>query len=232
MLFSRGGHGFPTLETPSNGSPPRAVPLPSPARPTPSLATTITIPPQEPARPVPSLAQIPLRRAAPPKIVNTSINEVVVRIVAEKTGYPSDMLAINQALEGDLGIDSIKRVEIFSALAEAGVGQINPDQAGAILTLADLVTALENGRPVSPAKVPPSSARPNIVLQVIAEKTGYPDDMLTPEMDLEVDLGIDSIKRVEIFAALTEKVPRGSSLSAETTGGFRTIGAICAALLD
>ena len=46
-----------------------------------------------------------------------------------------------------------------------------------------------------------------ILLEVIAEKTGYPVEMLEPGMALEADLGIDSIKRVEIFAAMADRVP-------------------------
>ena len=34
--------------------------------------------------------------------------------VADKTGYPADMLGMEMHLEADLGIDSIKRVEILS----------------------------------------------------------------------------------------------------------------------
>ena len=45
------------------------------------------------------------------------------------------------------------------------------------------------------------------VLAVIAEKTGYPVEVLAPDMDLEADLGIDSIKRVEILAAVSQQVP-------------------------
>ena len=45
------------------------------------------------------------------------------------------------------------------------------------------------------------------LLAVVAEKTGYPADMLRPEMALEADLGIDSVKRVEILAALEERLP-------------------------
>ena len=33
-------------------------------------------------------------------------------------------------------------------------------------------------------------------MQIIAEKTGYPVEMLEPAMDMESDLGIDSIKKV------------------------------------
>ena len=42
------------------------------------------------------------------------------------------------------------------------------------------------------------------MLAIVSEKTGYPVEMLELEMDMEADLGIDSIKRVEILAAVPE----------------------------
>ena len=45
------------------------------------------------------------------------------------------------------------------------------------------------------------------LLEVVSDKTGYPAEMLELEMDLEADLGIDSIKRVEILGALQEQMP-------------------------
>ncbi|WP_203918839.1 type I polyketide synthase, partial [Rugosimonospora africana] len=44
-----------------------------------------------------------------------------------------------------------------------------------------------------------------LLLSVVADKTGYPVDMLDGGMDLETDLGIDSIKKVEIFAAVRQR---------------------------
>ena len=44
-----------------------------------------------------------------------------------------------------------------------------------------------------------------LLLSVVADKTGYPVDMLNGGMDLETDLGIDSIKKVEIFAAARQR---------------------------
>ena len=41
---------------------------------------------------------------------------------------------------------------------------------------------------------------------VVAERTGYPLDMLDPDLDLEADLSIDSIKRVEIIGELTDTI--------------------------
>ena len=52
-----------------------------------------------------------------------------------------------------------------------------------------------------------AQASADTVLAIIAEKTGYPVEALAAEMDLEADLGIDSIKRVEILAAVNERVP-------------------------
>ncbi|MFE4871976.1 SDR family NAD(P)-dependent oxidoreductase [Streptomyces sp. NPDC056682] len=40
------------------------------------------------------------------------------------------------------------------------------------------------------------------VLTVISERTGYPADMIEPDLDLEADLSIDSIKRTEIVGEL------------------------------
>jgi acyl transferase domain-containing protein/NAD(P)H-dependent flavin oxidoreductase YrpB (nitropropane dioxygenase family) len=43
--------------------------------------------------------------------------------------------------------------------------------------------------------------------ELVSERTGYPPAMLDPTLDLEADLGIDSIKRVEILGALRRKHP-------------------------
>jgi acyl transferase domain-containing protein/NAD(P)H-dependent flavin oxidoreductase YrpB (nitropropane dioxygenase family)/NAD(P)-dependent dehydrogenase (short-subunit alcohol dehydrogenase family) len=45
-----------------------------------------------------------------------------------------------------------------------------------------------------------------IVLDVICERTGYPEEMLDEDLDLEGDLGIDSIKRTEIFGRVRERL--------------------------
>lgn len=45
------------------------------------------------------------------------------------------------------------------------------------------------------------------LLEVFSDKTGYSIDMLEMNMDLEADLEIDLIKRVEIFAAMQEEFP-------------------------
>ncbi len=44
----------------------------------------------------------------------------------------------------------------------------------------------------------------HLLLEVISEKTGYPVEMLDPDLDMEAELGIDSIKRVEILGTLQQ----------------------------
>jgi malonyl CoA-acyl carrier protein transacylase len=44
------------------------------------------------------------------------------------------------------------------------------------------------------------------VMAIVSQRTGYPSDMLEPDLDLEADLSIDSIKRTEILGELAERV--------------------------
>ena len=44
------------------------------------------------------------------------MTDMLLTIVEDKTGYPRDMVGLDQKLEADLGIDSIKRIEIVGAL--------------------------------------------------------------------------------------------------------------------
>lgn len=45
------------------------------------------------------------------------------------------------------------------------------------------------------------------MLGLISERTGYPVEMLDPEQDLEADLSVDSIKRIEILDDLKTRLP-------------------------
>ncbi len=42
------------------------------------------------------------------------------------------------------------------------------------------------------------------ILALVVEKTGYPQDMLDLDLDLEADLGVDTVKQAEMFAAIRE----------------------------
>jgi len=64
------------------------------------------------------------------------------------------------------------------------------------------------------------------LLVVVAEKTGYPLEILDLNMDMEADLGIDSIKRVEILAAFRESTPNMPELKGKEMAGLRTLAEV------
>jgi len=51
------------------------------------------------------------------------------------------------------------------------------------------------------------------LIALISERTGYPADLIEPDLDLEADLSIDSIKRTDIARVMASK----AGISAETT---------------
>ncbi len=64
------------------------------------------------------------------------------------------------------------------------------------------------------------------LLNIVSDKTGYPSEMLELEMDIEADLGIDSIKRVEILGAMRDEFPALPDLPAEDLAELRTLDEI------
>ncbi|MEV0277448.1 SDR family NAD(P)-dependent oxidoreductase [Streptomyces sp. NPDC050610] len=71
------------------------------------------------------------------------------------------------------------------------------------------------------------------VLAVVAERTGYPVDMIEPELDLEADLSVDSIKRTEIAGELATRLglPLGDGTELDELSSARTAAAIAGLFL-
>ena len=160
------------------------------------------------------------------------VQQTLLEVVAEKTGYPVDMLQPEMGLDEDLGIDSIKRVEILSALQEKlpEAPAVKPEHLGSFQTLQDVINFLASSSNTPAAAATVESVGPSstamveqVLLEVVAEKTGYPVEMLQPGMGLDEDLGIDSIKRVEILSALQERLPETPAVKPEHLGTFQTL---------
>ena len=153
----------------------------------------------------------------------------LLQIVSDKTGYPQEMLGMEMDLEADLSIDSIKRLEIIGALRTelGGFSSTHSEdtvmeQLAGIKTLNGLVNWItENAVPAGTnssttinIEVTVNNNRPKFsaeelraaILSVVSEKTGYPEEMLGMDLDLEADLSIDSIKRMEIIGELKLKI--------------------------
>ena len=174
---------------------------------------------------------------AAPAACGLGIAATLLEVVSEKTGYPIEMLELDMGMDSDLGIDSIKRVEILSTLQERlpGTPAIGPEHLGTLRTLGEIVRHLEEGStpaphaPTAPSPVAVQSAEVDItatLLEVVSEKTGYPVELLELDMGMDSDLGIDSIKRVEILSTLQERLPGTPAIGPEQLGTLRILGDI------
>ena len=176
-----------------------------------------------------------------------NLTQSFLQIVSEKTGYPTEMLELNMDMEADLGIDSIKRVEILSAMQEQfpQLPVIEAEELAVLRTLDQIISSFsqapQNQKHIVPEETEfapspatggvttPDVTQPakkevqDVFLEVVSEKTGYPVDMLELGMDMEADLGIDSIKRVEILGAMQEKIPQLPVIEAEELAVLRTL---------
>ncbi|WP_223913392.1 type I polyketide synthase [Geobacter sp. AOG1] len=173
----------------------------------------------------------PVAAAVPAPATVNNVAETLLAVVSEKTGYPVEMLDLEMGMDADLGIDSIKRVEILSTLQERlpGAPAIGPEHLGSLRTLGEIARHLGAGAAPVAAAVPAPATVNNVaetLLAVVSEKTGYPVEMLDLEMGMDADLGIDSIKRVEILSTLQERLPGAPAIGPEHLGSLRTLGEI------
>ena len=165
--------------------------------------------------------------------VAKEVEQTVLQVVSDQTGYPVDMLDLELDLEADLGIDTVKQAETFAAIRAAyDIPRDENVKLRDFPTLAHTIQFVFDRRPdlakAAAAAVESASAAPasppdvtavdepvkRKVLEVISEQTGYPIDMLDPELDLEADLGIDTVKQAEMFAAIRAAydIPRDENI--------------------
>jgi acyl transferase domain-containing protein/NAD(P)H-dependent flavin oxidoreductase YrpB (nitropropane dioxygenase family) len=222
------------------GADPAARPMAAPVTFTQELA---------PARVVQPVTAV-VAAAAPvaaPAVTGASVLAVVLAVIGERTGYPVDMIEPDLDLEADLSVDSIKRAEIAGELAT----RLNLPAAGdeevellAKARTAASITALVVGRVTDAAAAPvtaavsvavttsatplPAASVLAVVLQVIGERTGYPVDMIEPDLDLEADLSVDSIKRAEIAGELATRLNLPLDGDTEELAKARTAAGITA----
>ncbi|OGR44486.1 MAG: hypothetical protein A2X35_00010 [Elusimicrobia bacterium GWA2_61_42] len=184
-------------------------------------------------------AGMPAVQAAPaqpaPVAAGSEVSKVLLEIVSAQTGYPAESLNQDMDMESDLGIDSIKRVAILSELQEKlpSAPRITPEQLGSIRTLRQVAAHLSAGMPAAPAQQAPAAAGSEIssvLLEIVSAQTGYPAESLNQDMDMESDLGIDSIKRVAILSELQERLPSAPRITPEQLGAIRTLRQVAAHL--
>ena len=204
--------GKPSVDDVVDESPPSPKPAPIVAASTPKVETPTPVPVQDDA------------------MVAT-----VIEVVVNHTGYPADFVELDQDLEGELGIDTVKQAEIMAEIRDRFNLPVDED-----FVLADYPTlnhmigyiqqmtgggpapkpaptsaapAVPSDEPSAPAPPPaPAAAEPvddaamtEAVVAVVVEHTGYPADFIELDQDLEGELGIDTVKQAEIMADIRDR---------------------------
>jgi len=167
------------------------------------------------------------------------IDQTLVKIIAEKTGYDCAVIDKKMSFESDLGIDSIKRVEILAEMRKQvpNLPDIDPNQLGSAETIEDIIHLLGNSSDSPAHEATPVEQQPTIeassedpllelLMSCIADKTGFEKEIIQPQMSLEADLGIDSIKRVEILASIRKQYDNLPDADPNVLGGLDTVAEI------
>lgn len=148
--LQNGGGALPAASAPQMQMPQMAAPVAQPATPVP----TPQPPPAPQAAPAPAPAPeveapaAPVADAAPAAAPAAATSQddtlaAFVQIVADKTGYPADALDPDQALEADLGVDSIKRMEILSTMQKSLPDDLAQAMRGDMDAISQLATMRE-----------------------------------------------------------------------------------------
>ncbi len=136
----------PQLQIPAA---PTAQPVHVPVAPNMEALPAPAVPPApaslQPMEPAPAVASQPIveQPVAPSQAGGSDVDlhALLLEVVSDKTGYPPEMLTLAMELEADLGIDSIKRVEILSAMNDLapGLPEVDTTVMAKLATLGDVV---------------------------------------------------------------------------------------------
>jgi acyl transferase domain-containing protein/NAD(P)-dependent dehydrogenase (short-subunit alcohol dehydrogenase family)/acyl carrier protein len=201
--------------------------------------------PGEAKAPEPKAAPAPAAQASAPE---QEIRERVLDIVSSITGYKRSLLDLDMELEADLGVDTVKQATILATLAESfGMDVENvhlsdyPSLRGLVGLLAGKAGAGAAGPATSEAVVTPASALPDpspanadvgavaaIVREIVAHVTGYRLALVEPGMELEADLGVDTVKQATILAKLAERFGMSDEPDTFRISEFPTVGHLAA----
>ena len=137
-------------------------------------------------------------------------------------GTPGSTMQPGEAWPREMAPEGQTALQFTTALFQPDVSPAlnGPSTSAEPASLPALVAvAADASGPASPdttIALPDKAQLTQQFLHIISERTGYPPQMLDLDVDIEAELGIDSIKRVEVLGALQHVcLPREHQLSQE-----------------
>ena len=195
--------------------------------PTPAPVVEATAPTPEPVVEAPK----PAAAVEATPVSDEAMTQQVIDVVVKHTGYPADFIELDQDLEGELGIDTVKQAEIMVDIRELFSLPVDEDfllsEHPTLSHMIGYIVRMKGGEaPVSTPSIPsveeaPASApapqdeaqsAPMVsdagiessLIEVVVKHTGYPADFIEMDQDLEGELGIDTVKQAEIMVDVRE----------------------------
>ncbi|MBN2497969.1 MAG: acyltransferase domain-containing protein, partial [Deltaproteobacteria bacterium] len=143
------------------------------------------------------------RPPLPETVDNRQIIEKDLCNTAERRGMQVEKLRFSTVSEGEggylaAGVTGLAQDAFAAGMSKGAAAAMGPGSASlpSAAVVAEGLPSAAGGQDLM-----------RVMLEVVADKTGYPVEMIELGMDLEGDLGIDSIKRVEILSEVRERAP-------------------------
>ncbi len=176
-----------------------------------NTAPAVSIPRQVPQKEMVQNIQQPV--AAP---AFSGVRKLVFDKLESQTGFSSDSFNDQMKLLDDFNLDSIKSGALLNGLAKSLniTGKVNTSELSNA-SLADIISSFEKvtghaekvvtTQPEEQAKENPEQDIPRIIYKMLADRTGFPPEALSPDYKLLDDLNLDSIKAGAFVAEVAKK---------------------------
>ena len=135
------------------------------------------------------------------------VEEFLVRFICERTGYPAELVDMNDDLEADLGIDSIRRAELLGEVHETYHLEMRGEER---ISLADFSTLRKIHAFIGERRRAASNAAP--AGQRLAEFTGTPYQMGLQHGQQYGEVIRQSLQRYRQVAVIAEPFDFAASL--------------------
>ncbi|EKJ99834.1 Male sterility domain-containing protein [Rhodopirellula baltica SH28] len=151
-------------------------------------------------------------------------------LVVDLTGYDPEVIEFDADLEAELGVDSIKKAQLIGEIVQWGNLEVDtqsmrlaqfaslndilqlvgdPTSCDEVESVGETYDARESdvdchqGNDEAPTDTAESLRR--LMIDLVVDQTGYDEDIIDMDADLEGELGIDSIKRAQLLGELEQQ---------------------------
>ena len=196
-------------------------------------------------------------QGASPEMLRDKLEAFVLDFVVDQTGQPPELVELDANLEADLGVDDLRKARLLRKTAEQfeltqpanSDASISLDDFPTLGTIVDFFVKVGTGestaRPhrsngvrqsVAATKSAPAKGstvdRASIAkfaVNFVIDQTGYPEELVTTDVSLEADLGIDSIRKAQLIGEIAERfglAHLASAMIEKSLDDFPTLDAI------